>query len=850
MQHSRDGEQPSFRTVDDAVFRIDPEYLTDTELDYELRIRALPASGDRREKTRRIRDAIKNEEQNPQPIAFASVGTASTELNFIHEAIGRLQYILEFVNREPSTQQRFMSLFLHVDGRAQRIRVHGNSDESTRVFNCHEKLSEIHNIFVQNRKRQPPAVTMRRQNVAFQPQTVEEIESRLAHRLSLDASQNPDPLGTNIIQTRPRSFAGQSNVRPEIVISGRANEDNENNFSNENENPQLYVPLRVNVENENNGQNFHATLLTNDDARLSGQFQRTNGPLLTPIVRPVANDPLARFLNGLNGFVGIEDIFEDGERTENGRSSSVQGAGNISSVDNGTENVLQQNQIENDRAIDMTVNNRIHRETQENRGMENRNDRLQQNGTFNVPRQNEDLHIVAPQAAPLNINDRRERQSFVNEPPRAYQERVVPPQPRPRNVNNVGQIDRNIAPQAIGEEMSVRAQMNEMRQAIMNLTAIVAQQFATPRDNGHNNQVEARRHSRERDTWRYVQAENGNNNRQEQNAPTFNRTFTGPQPANVTRNYSNFDTRKSCLPVHKWPIKFNGDKQDKRIERRDLTAFCRQVETYARSEKVDYDEIFGRAIHLLDGKARTWYMQYGNRYRNWFELCAGLKSHFETDLTHYEKTQIMHDRKQYRTESCMDYISAMTQLFEELRMHDEKEKLAIIQNGLREEFVLIAHAFRGETVEELDKQLRRLELSNAIRRKGVKQEWKPTQKVFTTEANEDTPSESNENSDTDNNETSNSECAAVNHNFKSKSWSKRSSEAPRKFEKFDKQPQSEHSERGVEREAKKLGWKCFNCHESGHGFADCPDPVTRTFCFRCGRDGVVAPECGCKSKNA
>lgn len=37
--------------------------------------------------------------------------------------------------------------------------------------------------------------------------------------------------------------------------------------------------------------------------------------------------------------------------------------------------------------------------------------------------------------------------------------------------------------------------------------------------------------------------------------------------------------------------------------------------------------------------------------------------------------------------------------------------------------------------------------------------------------------------------------------------------------------------------------KCYNCHCPDHLLADCPEPVTRFFCFKCGKEGCVTPKC-------
>lgn len=73
-------------------------------------------------------------------------------------------------------------------------------------------------------------------------------------------------------------------------------------------------------------------------------------------------------------------------------------------------------------------------------------------------------------------------------------------------------------------------------------------------------------------------------------------------PANHSRN--EVEPRRSSLPVHKWPFKFSGDNKDQCLERKDLTAFFKKVNIFARSENTPVSEVFQRVIHLLDAPTR------------------------------------------------------------------------------------------------------------------------------------------------------------------------------------------------------------------------------------------------------
>lgn len=48
-------------------------------------------------------------------------------------------------------------------------------------------------------------------------------------------------------------------------------------------------------------------------------------------------------------------------------------------------------------------------------------------------------------------------------------------------------------------------------------------------------------------------------------------------------------------------------------------------------------------------------------------------------------------------------------------------------------------------------------------------------------------------------------------------------------------------------EAKPKRLDCFNCKSESHYMIDCDQPITRRFCFRCGKEDTLAPNCECKA---
>lgn len=704
-----------------------------------------------------------------------------------------------------------MTLLIHIEQRLGRVDIQSDVNDSNKVFEYLERLNELHKRFIQARKRVPPSTTVRRpqpsQNI--RPITVGKIEAKMAERRGHDFSFRP--IGTQPVVPQQLPSISLAPVEPQMF------QRNDLPPQRLVQTTQPRVDITNNHENRANVDNFNAT---GDGARLSNVFQRTTDvPPMTPILVSPHDNPLGQFFNQLPGFVDISDVHEDDADVRNMGAGGIQNVANPSNnVDNRPQSPIIE-QIQVDAQRDMNWGN-----TYDIQGAGNNiaPQAMNDENEDGIATQFEGLRAAIEYLAVI-VNDqdeiiRRHRYELRQEQQYQFQE--------------IRQLLTNVQ-----QQQNVPTQTRSGAEQAQNPTLSVD----APIDSRTNIDI--------RDASRFGQFEYGRHPiRRDISAPVAPDTNVDPRSANIHRSssQSNYvDTRRTYLPVHKWPIKFSGDPRDTRPERRDLVAFFKQIDMYVRSENVSYEEVFSRAVHLFEGKARIWYTQYSTRYRNWSGLQAGLKSHFETDLTKFERTQILHERKQYRNESCMDYVTQMSLMFDELDMHDEKEKIAIIRNGLREEFVLVAHAFSSRTVEELDQQLRRLELSTAIRRKNNHTQFKPAQKIFSTEVIEEDQLVTDEKTNVENETEIVSDCCAFSKFTKAKNWSK--VEAPQGAE---PKPYSGHQPNRDDRTKRSTNWTCFNCHSVGHGFMDCETPITRPFCFRCGKEGVVAPKCDCRSKNA
>lgn len=102
-------------------FIIHPEYLDDDEIQYELTIRSEVAIGNRRELTARLRTLIDKEQSGERVVPITAYSVPSEEMKHCENQIPVLRNVMGMVDQEISSQNRFMTKFLHIEGRLNRI---------------------------------------------------------------------------------------------------------------------------------------------------------------------------------------------------------------------------------------------------------------------------------------------------------------------------------------------------------------------------------------------------------------------------------------------------------------------------------------------------------------------------------------------------------------------------------------------------------------------------------------------------------------------------------------------------------------------------------------------------------
>lgn len=167
-----------------------------------------------------------------------------------------------------------------------------------------------------------------------------------------------------------------------------------------------------------------------------------------------------------------------------------------------------------------------------------------------------------------------------------------------------------------------------------------------------------------------------------------------------------------------------------------------------------------------------------------------------------------------------------------MEVHDEEERISIVQNGLLPDLRNRAMSRDWHSVQEMSIWLRKTETADKLYSQPTQQPFarkfftkRPTMAISAQEQDSHGELSGEEDESGEMIEIEERQCNAVNNR---RSFSNR------------KTGTSSASE------AKQRKSVCYNCKSSQHYFNDCDQAITRVFCFRCGKDDVLAPNCECK----
>lgn len=716
LRRSHADSNHSFMTMCGKQFVIEPEYLYDAEIEHELRIRGDDAQGDRRVLSAKLRRCIAEEHRNPGARVMYRIGLPPTEFEYCNRGTDRLRAMLEGVTRDPVTHDRFMTVLLHLEGRLNRIDESPTLNLSQVIYSLNEEYSDLYNNFVQRIKAlyQPAHCRINQENPRTNASQIESVSTQRDESTIVNVDDSASVITgqlnnncSNIPTTRVQPIEIQVNAGNAGVVNSNGSHierERENNTIRDREIPNMHNNRALQVTDNNNnlqsgignnGQNpnaindgvqmlsyilhrlermslgQHGTMNHDDNARMSQHF----GDIITPIQTSFENRNSMGNANETNlsqptiSNVNINDqslshmalnrLSTDNNNRIYGRTPShAFGAGRINTLPNnfGGRNDHIDPHREQQIPIDATHNTLVERVDALLNAMAALTNKVTEISVW------KDSLVENPR--PTRTND------YL---PLQMSERVY----SNAQVNPVFTSNANIPSREITNvRMRLGGEYSDMPGGTNNGPPSRSLPF-------HNDMIP--------------------NDRQ------FPSVYNSQSVQSERSGY-----RTSNVPIHKWNWKFSADKSSKVPEQRDLAAFLKKLELYREAEGLTYEQIHQKFHYLIEGCVYEWYMQYRSNFANWEQLREGLSKQFTTPLTHFMKVAKLAARRQKKDESAMDYIASVQREFDSMGIYSEKEKISVIQNGLKDRLRLVAMSHQWQTVQELDLHLRSVEVADEL----------------------------------------------------------------------------------------------------------------------------------------
>lgn len=273
--------------------------------------------------------------------------------------------------------------------------------------------------------------------------------------------------------------------------------------------------------------------------------------------------------------------------------------------------------------------------------------------------------------------------------------------------------------------------------------------------------------------------------------------------------------RKS-VPVYKWGVKFSGDGKGL-----SLSDFLSQIEMLAITEKVLGPELLSYAVYLFSSNASMWYQASYKKFRTWQDLVRALKIRFLPPDHDYWLLKEVEKRLQGVDENFSAYLATMELYFQRFTIPlTNQEQLNIVLRNIRPFYSEKLALVEIDSIADLSAYCRRIE--NVKYNLDRRFSSKPTvllepalsyrsrtigEKIFELNLSEEGNFETNEH---------------INESVEA-------------ITKYESQTSIKPIKRGT--------ILCWNCRTEGHRFNYCPSHQRRLFCYKCGREGVVTPEC-------
>lgn len=312
-----------------------------------------------------------------------------------------------------------------------------------------------------------------------------------------------------------------------------------------------------------------------------------------------------------------------------------------------------------------------------------------------------------------------------------------------------------------------------------------------------------------------------------------------------TFRYGESRTRKP-VPINQWKITFSGSSSKDSLPVHD---FLTQVEILSHSEGYSDSDLLSQIVHLLTGRARSWYQQAYFTIRTWDAFKTALREKFLPPYYQFVLMAEIEARMQTRDEDVSSYIQDMERKFDRLpEQISESNKVFIVKKNLLPDTAVAIASFDVHTIRALEDICRRFESTKKIvsSNKNRQSHSQPTGRFSRFADRRDQSRRVTEvQGQGENTDSSGSTC----HD----SDSSEEIYVLRRKRNYTKDKNDRRRSKFVSDKASKPNindqMECHNCKQLGHGHRDCKEPQTRIFCYNCGQDGVRADECPCKKGN-
>lgn len=355
-------------------------------------------------------------------------------------------------------------------------------------------------------------------------------------------------------------------------------------------------------------------------------------------------------------------------------------------------------------------------------------------------------------------------------------------------------------------------------------------------------QHEINRHERQAENTYHRQPTDHNLN-QDWDAESHRSMARSPAPEirdNDHRNQRRDEARNSRIrkqiPVNQWRISFSGESSSNKYDLQ-IHEFLQQVKLFQRAENISDNDLLGEVAHLLNGRARKWYLNNFNRINSWLEFEREIKREF---LPYGHNFALLSEIDRYKQSAGQPIGAFLTEIeskYNALTINiDEEQKLYTIQKNLSPAYAAAVATADVQTIEGLRHICKRIDsvqpaTDRNVRRPGNDNQRsrnsfsaRPRNQAFVLDETEKLDEET-ENSENDEDEP---EIFFVKRDLAQAKRKQEADPVKRKDESKSK-PTTNRT--------------CFSCDKPGHGWKECPEPREKIFCYRCGNKGIRSFEC-------